>query len=137
MRECLLLSAAIVLLATPRFWAASTTPFQLGDQGGVIVPVMVNGAGPFRMLIDTGATHSAITEAVASAANARAVARSKVITPAGDTVRTIVAIERLVVGPVVADNVLPSIVEWRAFDSRRPDSGAYRPGRAGVAAIHD
>ena len=41
-----LLSAAIVLLATPRFWAASTTPFQLGDQGGVIVPVMVNGNRP-------------------------------------------------------------------------------------------
>src|SRR5688500_15217473 len=117
MRECLLLSAAVVLLATPRFRAASTTPFQLGAQGGVIVPVMVNGTGPFRMLIDTGATHSAITEAVASAVNARAVARSKVLTPAGDTVRTIVAIERLVVGPVVANDVLPSIIEWRAFDA--------------------
>jgi len=32
------------------------------DQGGVIVPATINGAGPFRMLLDTGATHSAITE---------------------------------------------------------------------------
>ena len=117
MRECLLLTAATVLLATPRLWASSTTPFQLGDQGSVIVLVMVNGAGPFRMLIDTGATHSAITEAVANTVNATAVARSRVITPAGETVRTIVSIERLVVGPVVARNVLPSIVEPKAFDS--------------------
>ena len=117
MRECLLLSAAIVFVAMPKSWATSATPFQLGDQGGVIVPVMVNGSGPFRMLIDTGATHSAITEVVAGAVNATTVARSTVITPAGETVRTIVSIERVVVGPVVARDVLPSIVESRAFDS--------------------
>ncbi|HEX6214243.1 MAG TPA: retroviral-like aspartic protease family protein [Vicinamibacterales bacterium] len=116
MRECLLLSAAIVLVAMPRPSATSATPFQLGDQGGVIVPVMVNGAGPFRMLIDTGATHSAITEAVANAVNPTTVARSTVITPAGETVRSIVSIERLVVGPVVAADVRPSVVESGAFD---------------------
>ena len=66
MRECLFVAAAIVLLTTPRLWAGSTTTFQLGDQGGVIVPVMLNGNGPFMMLLDTGATHSVITEDVAA-----------------------------------------------------------------------
>ncbi len=62
MRECLYISAALVLLTTPRLWAGSTTTFQLGAQGGVMVPVMVNGSGPFIMLLDTGATHSVITD---------------------------------------------------------------------------
>jgi predicted aspartyl protease len=119
MRECLLLSAAIVLLATPRLWAGSTTPFQLGEQGGVIVPVMVNGSGPFPMLLDTGATHSAITEDVAARVQAKPVARSTVITPAGEMLRTIVAVDRINVGSITAEHVLPSVVPARALDPER------------------
>jgi predicted aspartyl protease len=116
MRECLLLSAAILVLSTPRLWANSTTPFQPGPQGGVIVPVMLNGQGPFMLLLDTGASHSAITDEVAAAIGAKAVARSTVITTSGERLRTIVAIDRLSVGPVSADHVLPSVVPARAFD---------------------
>ena len=116
MRECLVVSAALVLLATPRLWAGSTTTFQLGPQGGVMVPVMVNGSGPFIMLLDTGATHSAISEDVAAIAGARAVAKGTVISPIGETVRAIVSIDRLVVGPISADNVLPSVVPTGSFD---------------------
>jgi predicted aspartyl protease len=116
MRSCLFLSAAIVLLATPRLWAGSTTAFQLGEQGGVIVAVMINGSGPFRMLLDTGATHSAITEDVAALVQAKPVARSTVITPAGDTLRTIVAVDRVNVGSITAENLLPSVVPARALD---------------------
>ena len=117
MRECLVISAALVLLTTPRLWAGSTTTFQLGPQGGVMVPVMVNGNGPFIMLLDTGATHSAISEEVAAIAGARAVAKSIVISPVGETVRAIVSIDRLVVGPISSDNVLPSVVPARSFDA--------------------
>jgi predicted aspartyl protease len=117
MRECLVISAALVLLTTPRLWAGSTTTFQLGAQGGVMVPVMVNGSGPFIMLLDTGATHSVITEDVATVAGARAVAKSTVISPVGETVRAIVSIDRLVVGPISADNVLPSVVPAGSFDA--------------------
>jgi predicted aspartyl protease len=116
MRECVLVSAAVVILSTPRLWASATTPFQAGPQGGVIVPVMLNGQGPFMMLLDTGATHSAITEDAAAAIGARAVARSTVITTAGETLRAVVAIDRLSVGPITADHVLPSVVPARAFD---------------------
>lgn len=117
MRECMLLSAAIVLLATPRLWAGSTMAFQLGEQGGVIVPVMLNGKGPFRMLLDTGATHSAITAAVAAASGARVVAKSNVISPTDETIRPIVAIDELVLGPITAGIVLPSVVPDASFDA--------------------
>lgn len=116
MRDCLLLSAAIVVFATPRLSAGSTTPFQIGEQGGVIVPVIVNGSGPFRMLLDTGATHSAITEDVAALVRAKPVAQSIVITPAGEMLRTIVAVDRITVGSIAAEDMLPSVVPAHAFD---------------------
>jgi predicted aspartyl protease len=116
MRGCLIFSAAIVLLTTPRLFAGSTTTFTLGSQGGVMVPVMVNGTGPFIMLLDTGATHSAISEHVAAIAGAHAVAKSTVISPVGETLRAIVSIDRLGVGPISADNVLPSVVPVKSFD---------------------
>lgn len=117
MRECLYISAALMLLTMPRLRAESTMAFQLGDQGGVIVPVMMNGTGPFRMLLDTGASHSAITAKVAAAIGARTVATSNVISPAAETIRPIVAIDELSLGPITADLVLPSVVPNASFDA--------------------
>ena len=51
------------------------------------------------MLLDTGATHSAITADVAAATGARTVATSNVISPAAETIRPIVAIDELSLGP--------------------------------------
>ncbi len=117
MRECLYVSAALVLLTAPRLWAGSTLAFQFGDQGGVIVPVMVNGSGPFKMLLDTGASHSAITADVAAATGARTVATSSVVSPAAETIRPIVVIDELSLGPITADLVLPSVVPNASFDA--------------------
>ena len=74
MREHLVVAAIAVVLPTPRLWASSSTPFSLGDQGGIILDVTLNGLGPFKMLLDTGATHSAITADVAERIGARIVA---------------------------------------------------------------
>ena len=116
MRECMLVTAAICFLTTPRLMAGSTTPFRLGDQGGVIVPVTVNGRGPFQMLLDTGATHSAITERVRTAVGARVVAKSTVLAPASSAIRPVVAVEDWAFGPVTVDVVLPTVVPDGAFD---------------------
>ena len=116
MRECILVTAAMCCLTTPRLMAGSATPFRLGEQGGVIVPVTVNGAGPFQMLLDTGATHSAITERVSAAAGAKVVAKSTVIAPAASTIRPVVAVEDWSFGPITVDVVLPTVVPDGSFD---------------------
>src|SRR5687768_2863415 len=116
MREHLVVAAIAVVIATPRLWAASSTPFTLGDQGGIIIEVVLNGQGPFRMLLDTGATHSAITADVVEAIGARVVAQSNVISPAGGVLRPIVAVDSLKIGPVSVDVVLPSVAPAGAFD---------------------
>jgi hypothetical protein len=109
MRECTILTAAFLILAAPRLLAGSTTPFRLGDQGGVIVPVTLDGKGPFQMLLDTGATHSAITEKVRRIVGAQAVAKSAVIAPTTTTIRPVVAVEHWSFGPVSVDIVLPTV----------------------------
>ena len=116
MRAWLFVLGGMVVLVSPRFFAASvTTAFQSGAQGGVIVKAHINGAGPFRLLLDTGATHSAITEDIVEAAGARAVARTIVISAAGDAVRAVASLDRLEVGPIVRENILPSIAPRSAF----------------------
>jgi hypothetical protein len=55
--------AAFVVTLVLMGWcsqALAATPFELGDQGGVILAVSLNGRGPFRLLLDTGSTHSAV-----------------------------------------------------------------------------
>lgn len=37
------------------------TPTRLDGVGRILVPVMINGRGPFRFIIDTGASHSALS----------------------------------------------------------------------------
>ena len=106
----------MVVLLSPRFFAASvTTAFRAGAQGGVIVTAYINGAGPFRMLLDTGATHSAITDDVVESAGARAVAKTIVISATGDAIRAVVTLDRLEVGPIVKENILPSIARRGSF----------------------
>lgn len=90
--------------------ARTSTPFTLADQGGVFVAVMLNGAGPFTMAIDTGANHSAIAEDVAARIGAPATAQAMVTSSAGSRMRTMVRVEQLALGPIstgVDATVLP------------------------------
>ena len=54
----------------------SSTPFRATRPGEVIVPVIVGGRGPYRFLLDTGSTHTAVTAALVDAVDARPVART-------------------------------------------------------------
>jgi predicted aspartyl protease len=64
------------ILADELQYATSTT---LDRIGRIMVPVMVNGQGPFRFVIDTGASHSTVAPHLA--------ARLKLTPIAGDIVR--------------------------------------------------
>ena len=56
------LSEVVINAAEPRFVA----PTRRDKIGRVWAPVMINGQGPFRLVLDTGASESAITAPVAS-----------------------------------------------------------------------
>jgi hypothetical protein len=50
MRATFVVMLVFVGLCSPA--QAAVTPFELGEQGGVIPPVSLNGRGPFKLLLD-------------------------------------------------------------------------------------
>jgi predicted aspartyl protease len=106
-------AAMVVLLSVSglhgSLGGADSTPFTLARQGGVLISVSVNGAGPFTMLLDTGASHSSVSEELAESLQLPVVATSRVQSPAGERERLITRIDDLVVGPHAA-SVLPAII---------------------------
>jgi predicted aspartyl protease len=101
----------------------SVTSFDTDGQGGIIVAVSLNGRGPFRMLLDTGSTHSAITAEVVDAVGARLVARTMLATVAAQTTHAVAWIDELQVGPVRAAGVLPTVVARDPVPGRRTLDG--------------
>jgi predicted aspartyl protease len=98
----MLVLVVVLLSGRPSLSATvPATPFSLGPQGGLVVAVEINGTGPHRMVLDTGANHSSISEELAGALNAVPVARAIVSTPAGDRERLVVRIDRFAVGTIV------------------------------------
>ena len=85
--------------ASPR--PPDVTSFNVDADGGIVVSATFNHAGPFRILLDTGASHSSISDDVARAIGAPAIARSVVSSPGGDRESLIVRVDRLAVGPIV------------------------------------
>ena len=65
-------------------------PLAIDGRGGVAVDVRINDHGPFRFLIDTGASRSIVSEDLARQLRAPVVAKSEVVTSAGSEMRLVV-----------------------------------------------
>jgi predicted aspartyl protease len=105
-------------------------PFHLTPQGGVVVPVIVDGRGPVFFLVDTGSNGSAISEELASLLGARPVAKTTVTSAIGQKERIVVRIEHLSLGNVVADGILATVTP--AYDFDVPDA---LPGGAKLQGV--
>lgn len=113
-----ILIAAILSLALPPDAAPSpkgTVPFLPSRGGAVIVPVLVEGRGPYSFLVDTGATRSVLRVGVARELALPTFGRMAVVTPVGNESREAVRIGRLSVGDAVAEGILASVVDADAL----------------------
>jgi hypothetical protein len=81
------------------------TPFESRRPGEVIVPVTVGRRGPFRFVLDTGSTHSAVTETLANALAATRVARTALKANGGTVECFVVSLPPLAVGDAVAEGL--------------------------------
>jgi predicted aspartyl protease len=88
----------------------AVTPFERG-QGAIVLPVRLNGRGPFRFLLDTGSTHTAISGKTAAAIGAPVVAKTVMGSAAGSRQTLVVRIDALDVGPITVPGLLASVVE--------------------------
>jgi hypothetical protein len=81
------------------------TPFESRGPGEVVVPVTLAGRGPYRFLLDTGSTHTAVTGSLAAAIGARPVARTT-MTAAGGTIEClVVGLPRVAIGGTAVDGL--------------------------------
>jgi predicted aspartyl protease len=102
------LSKVVVQAPEPRY-AAPTLRDRIGR---IWAPVLINGRGPYRLVLDTGATHSAIVAQVADSLGIPVVdaAHIRVTGVTGSAVVPSVAVRRLEVGDLAVDSTMLPIV---------------------------
>jgi hypothetical protein len=89
---------------------AGSMPFVSRRAGEVIVRVTVGGAGPFPFLVDTGSTHTAVTERLATALAARPVARTAMSAAGGTAECLVVALPPVAVGASRVDGLTATVL---------------------------
>lgn len=99
------------------------SPFDLHDGGDIVVRVTLNGNGPFRFLLDTGSSRSAVSASVANALMLVPLADTTLITPTGQSERPIAVLRRLELGAAPPTNVLAMIVPDAELQSSRGVDG--------------
>lgn len=85
-------------------------PFSVHKQRTVVIPVYLDGKGPFRFLLDTGSNGTAILAEVAGQFRFGVVGQTRVITPTGIETRTVVRLGGLSVGSMTANGLLATVI---------------------------
>jgi hypothetical protein len=100
--------SAVTLDIGPEF----ATPTTLDRIGRIVAPVMLNGRGPFRLMVDTGANRSLITTTVAESLGIDYLTAPQVTMNGvtGAAVVPAVAIERLEAGALVFERLEVPVV---------------------------
>jgi predicted aspartyl protease len=93
---------------------AAITPFA-GGRDDIVLTVRLNGRGPFRMLLDTGSTHTAVSVRTVADIGAPVVAKTVTGSAAGSRNTLVVRIDSLQVGPIGVPELLASVVEFRGI----------------------
>jgi hypothetical protein len=92
-------------------------PFRLTAEGSVIVQVMLNDAGTFPFLLDTGSSQSAISESLAHHVDATRVSSVEVVGVVGREMRPVARLLRVAAGRIRGENVEATILPDARFRS--------------------
>jgi predicted aspartyl protease len=111
-----LLFAAVVIIARPVFADSSTITVRIDDTGAVVVPVSINGRGPFQFLLDTGSSHSVISQSLADKLALPFIARTSVTTSTGREWRAVVSLNQTTIGSAQSEGLLASVAPAALLD---------------------
>jgi hypothetical protein len=109
---CLLASSFLPATALAAGWQ----PLLPSPAGVIVLPVTIDGQGPFRFLLDTGSSRTAISRALADRLGLRSVAEARVLTPGGEATRGVTHLRRLIVDNMTAVETLATIVPGAVFN---------------------
>ena len=74
------------------------TPFDLLEDGSIVVPVTIGGTGRYRFVLDTGSSRTVISSRLWKALRLPAVAKTLIVTPAGREDAYVVRLRGIAVG---------------------------------------
>jgi predicted aspartyl protease len=115
--RCLLFSLLFaIIVATPAFADPASIAVRIDDSGAVIVPVHINGRGPFEFLVDTGSSHSVVSRSLADELALRFVARTSVLTSTGRESRPVVNLDQTTIGGAKSEGLLASVAPSTQLD---------------------
>jgi predicted aspartyl protease len=110
----LLIPMLVTMAVSPLAGADRTrpagVPLSIDDKGGIIVDVRVDGAGPFKFLLDTGTSRTVVADDLARELGAPVVAKSEVVTSGGPDLRLVVRLGSIVMSSMHVDGVLAPVV---------------------------
>jgi predicted aspartyl protease len=110
--------ASLVSLAAGATAHPAEVDLSIRPSGAVLVPVAVDGHGPFTFLLDTGSSHTAIGSELAERLALPAVAKTRVLTPAGAQTALVVRAQRMEVGGSSVEGLMPSVVSFARLRER-------------------
>ena len=92
--------ATMLLFALPITATAdrAITPFDLLDDGSIVVPVTIGGTGRYRFVLDTGSSRTVISARLWKALRLPVVAKTLMVTPAGREEAYVVRLRGIAVG---------------------------------------
>jgi len=93
--------ATVLLFAQPMTATAADraiTPFDLLEDGSIVVPVTIGGTGRYRFVLDTGSSRTVISSRLWKALRLPVVAKTLLVTPAGRGDAFVVRLRGIAVG---------------------------------------
>ena len=118
-----IVAAALLITTAPA--AAQTVPpgavpFDAVQGGAVPVSITIQGAGPFRFVLDTGSTASLIGEPLVRRLGAPLVAQAPVTTASGTSMQGIAEVRQVLCGGARAEWLHPSVLTAEALAALVP-----------------
>jgi hypothetical protein len=111
---------SVLVLAAGAHARSEEVDLKVRSSGAVLVPVAVDGEGPFTFLLDTGSSHTIVGWHLAERLALPVVARVRVLTPGGPEEALVVRLDRLDVGTASASGLTPSVVYMARLRAREP-----------------
>lgn len=117
----LLLTSALALRASEG--DTRTLPFCLYADGDIVVPVTIDGVGPFAFLMDTGSSRTTVSDEIARRLDLGVVAHTVMVTPSGMASRPLVPLVRVRMGVAPPATVLAMVVPREGLAGGRAIDG--------------
>jgi hypothetical protein len=113
--------ALLLRLVSVAECAANTVPFKSPHRYMIVIPVRVNGMGPYSFLLDTGATSSAVDPQLSTSLHLSAAQSARLASWENTIDARRVLVQSLSLGPIDSGPLtvlVEPLSEFKAFDSR-------------------